>query len=573
MRQGLSAIALRLQQFTRSRPERVTTTGAEDTPDEQFLCALRCLPVGSRAATDLHVPLAPRDGAAMFIVPNVRLKSARSRLLLSLAGGILMGLTVAPVSAWWLAWIALVPLWLAATGSNSVRAAFLCGGAWGFGFYATMLSWLLGMHPMTWLGVSWQTSLAIALACWPAAALCLAVLPAVWAGGLCWVARSMTGSATVVVGAALWCALETLWSWGPVYAGPLAFTQSPHNAIGLHAMQLSGPVTVSAAIVAVNGLLAIAIGKRSRGAMAASLAVLVGVHALGGVLYARSPADDPAAALNVGIVQGNIPNEIKLTSVGLRKALTVYTEGYLELAAAGADAVLTPEGALPMYQNRLLGSALGQTIELAGIPAWVGGFYKLDRDRYTNALYALDGSGEFGDRYDKVHRVPFGEYVPLESILGGIVQRLSPLDEHQLAGDRDQVFSTSFGMAIVGICYDSVYAEHFQRQAARGGEFALVSSNDDHYGPTMPAQHHAHDVLHAIALDRWVARAANTGHSGAIDPHGRTVWLSQLDVYVARAETIYRRQTLTPYARWGNWLTPLLLLVGAIAWGQSRRKS
>ena len=72
----------------------------------------------------------------------------------------------------------------------------------------------------------------------------------------------------------------------------------------------------------------------------------------------------------------------------------------------------------------------------------------------------------------------------------------------------------------------------------------------------MFAQHHAQDVMRAIETDRWVARAANTGYSAFIDPHGRTLWRSRPNTYAIHATEIYRRQTQTLYVRWGDWLTP-----------------
>jgi apolipoprotein N-acyltransferase len=81
----------------------------------------------------------------------------------------------------------------------------------------------------------------------------------------------------------------------------------------------------------------------------------------------------------------------------------------------------------------------------------------------------------------------------------------------------------------------------------------------------MTAQHHAQDVMRAIETDRWLVRAANTGLSGVIDPHGNTRWLSGINVYQLHADIIYRRQTQTLYVRWGNWLLPLLVITSAIA--------
>ncbi|NJK77481.1 MAG: apolipoprotein N-acyltransferase, partial [Microcoleus sp. SU_5_6] len=158
-------------------------------------------------------------------------------------------------------------------------------------------------------------------------------------------------------------------------------------------------------------------------------------------------------------------------------------------------------------------------------------------------------------------RSPLGEYIPiLRKFLGGIINRLSPLDAHLVPGNSQQLFDTPFGRAIVGICYDSAFAKIFRYQAANGGEFMLTASNNAHYKPPMLAQHHALDVMRAIETDRWAAIATNTGYSAFVNPHGETVWMSRINTYEVKDAAIYRRKTKTLYVQWGDWLMPLLLI-------------
>jgi apolipoprotein N-acyltransferase len=80
------------------------------------------------------------------------------------------------------------------------------------------------------------------------------------------------------------------------------------------------------------------------------------------------------------------------------------------------------------------------------------------------------------------------------------------------------------------------------------------------------AQHQAQDLMRAIETDRWAVRATNTGYSGIINPHGKIIWRSQAKTYEVHADTIYRRQNQTPYVRWGDWLTPLLVGIAGTFW-------
>ena len=529
--------------------------------------------------------------------------------------GILMALTTAPVNAWLLAWVALVPLWILVVSYEKPKqevkqpkffllpaSFFLLPSLWGIGYHGLALSWIMGIHPMTWLGVPWWPSLAIALFCWAFISLWGAALVAVWAwlfvilnsltlpgknsililnspplqGGAGGGKAQLLALTRVLIGTALWCALESIWSTGSLWWTSLSYTQSPHNLAILHLGQLSGPSAVTAAIVAVNGLIAEAWleGRRKKEEVKrknwiayiwpASLCLVL--HIAGWSLYNRPLNQEAATALKIGIIQGNIPNEIKFDSGGWGRALEGYTTGYKQLADRKVDAVLIPETALPfIWTNEYQRSTLSfyQAILERGVVAWVGGFGQQENS-ITNSLLAIDRTGEIIGRYDKLKLVPLGEYIPFYEILGGIINRLSPLDAHLVPGNSKQLFDTPFGRAIVGICYDSAFAENFRYQAANGGEFMLTASNNAHYKPPMLDQHHALDVMRAIETDRWAVIATNTGYSAFVNPRGETVWKSGINTYEVRDATIYRRQTRTLYVRWGDWLTPLLLVLAGL---------
>nr|WP_228042315.1 apolipoprotein N-acyltransferase [Tychonema sp. LEGE 07196] len=583
-----------------------------------------------------------------------------------------MALTTAPFNAWPLAWIALIPLWVMVVSYQRPiitekkqkvlpsslfllpYSFFLIPSLWGIGYHGLALSWIMGIHPMTWLGVPWWPSLAIALFCWAFITLWGAALVTVWAW-LFVILNSLTiarknpiltlnspplqggaggGSSDIIllnspplpaknpllnspplqggagegktqflaltrvlIGTALWCALESIWSTGSLWWTSLSYTQSPHNLPILHLGQLSGPAAVTAAIVAVNGLIAEAFiagrrkkeegrrkkeegrgkkeewrGEKEEGksknwvAYILPAGLFLVLHIVGWSLYNRPLIQEAGTSLKIGIIQGNIPNAIKFDSDGWRRALEGYTAGYKELADRKVDAVLIPETALPfIWTNEYQRSTLSfyQAILERGVVAWVGGFGQ-EENGLTNSLLAIDRTGAIVGRYDKLKLVPLGEYIPFYEILGGIINRLSPLDARLVPGNSKQLFDTPFGRAIVGICYDSAFAENFRYQAAQGGEFMITASNNAHYKPPMLAQHHALDVMRAIETDRWAAIATNTGYSAFVNPHGETMWKSRLNTYEVRDATIYRRKTRTLYVRWGDWLTPLLLVLAGL---------
>jgi apolipoprotein N-acyltransferase len=503
-------------------------------------------------------------------------KTANSITLytLSLLSGILMGVTVAPIGAWFIAWIALVPLWLLVIKYTSktdppAPCPLPLALLWGIGYHGVALSWITGIHPMDWLGVPWLPSLTITLLCWAFISLWGGILVTVWAALMVRLDRGNPWW-RVLLGTAIWCGLESLWSAGPLWWSSLAYTQSPQNLVILHLGQLSGPNTVTAVIVAFNGLIAEYLTQRRRGAKEERIAIysafslFILAHLIGFLFYSQPLTEGANTALKIGVIQGNIPNKIKVLPEGLRRAMTAYTEGYLSLTNQGVQAVLTPEAAIPIFSRTLPQTPLLEAIREQGVIAWVGAFGE-QGSSYTNSLFTVLGNGEVTSRYDKSKLVPLGEYIPFENILGGIIQRLSPLEAHQVPGKANQIFDTPFGRVIVGICYESAFAENFRYQASMGGKFILSSSNDAHYTAAMANQHHAQDIMRAIETDRWAVRATNTGYSAFINPHGQTLWKSAYNTYQTHSETIYPRQTRTLYVRWGDWLTPLLLVLSALS--------
>lgn len=496
-------------------------------------------------------------------------------LLVSCLSGILMSLAVAPLNWWGVAWIALAPLWVIAReqgepANRGKRRWLACAIAWGVGYHGLTLWWILGLHPLMWLGVPWLASLAIATFCWAFITLWGTATTIFWV----WV---MGRRGSVLMGTALWCGLEFLLSLTPLSWTSLSFTQSPGNLIVVHLGRLSGPLMVTAAIVAVNGFLAEAWrsyrqpernlkhNHRDRSvftALVAAVVIVVMAHLIGWSFYTQPLHDSASNALKIGIVQGNIPTREKLSERGLQRAVQAYVGGYEALVGLGADAVLTPEGALPFLWNPAR-NPFRQAVVEQGVAAWLGIFFP-ENGRISQSLLSLDGKGEVVGRYNKIKLVPLGEYIPFQETLGALIGRLSPIKSSMVPGRTDQRFETPFGRAIASICYESVFPELFRAQAAAGGEFILTASNLDPYSEVLMAQHQAQDLMRAVETDRWAARATNTGYSGIIDSHGKIVWRSQPHTYQFHTETIYRRATQTPYVRWGDWLTPLLIASAAL---------
>lgn len=502
-------------------------------------------------------------------------------------GGVLMGLAPVPTGLWPLAWFGLVPLWrVTITHQHSGWRRFWLGAVWSAVYHGIVLSWITHLHPLTWMGIPWLASLAIALFAWAFITGLGTATFGLWAVLLGWCSdRGHLGIVgRLITGTALWCFLETLLSWGPLAWPFLAFTQSPNNLWALQLGQLAGPMTITAVIVAVNGCWAEASLQLSAIKTATSssskaglqgwpfllgMVLLMGTQGIGGALYNRPLSDRPETVLNIGLIQGNIPTRVKLTPAGTRQAIEAYAEGYRALVNQGADAVLTPEGAIPerWTRTRQVRSPIRQAVLQEGVVLWLGTFrpVSLANTRVLQqSLVNLNAQGQVTGQYNKVKLVPLGEYIPFEEVLGRLIGRLSPVSSSLKPGSDEQIFETPFGQVVIGICYESAYSDLFRKQTLKGGEWIMTASNNDPYPPRMMMQHHAQDVMRAVESDRWSVRATNTGISGIVTPRGVTEWLSQPNQYVTHLAQVHRRQTLTLYVRWGNWLTYMLLVISGI---------
>ncbi|MEL7144468.1 MAG: apolipoprotein N-acyltransferase [Cyanobacteria bacterium J06573_11] len=533
-----------------------------------------------------------------------------------------MGL--APVNAWPLAWVSMIPLWgLLSWPQLSGRAAMVGAALWGVAYHGTALSWIVWwLKPLLAMDIPLAAGIVLAFFAWAFITVWGAAIGMTWMLLLRWVSRwyssvhagtadvRLAGWRLVLVGTALWCAVEWVWSRGPLYWTSLSYTQSPYNLAGLQWGQVSGPITVTAAIVAVNGLLAEAVWQKGRGqksiwqktsikkistsgldslrkgfgfstgfnvggahvasvpvwSLRGAIALFLLFHLIGFGLYLRPLPETADQRLTVGLVQGNIPTSEKQSYQGVQTSRQVYLEGYESLVAAGADLVITPEGAISQTWNSFTQDQdlLMRAVIRNNVPLLLGTFAKQDlaqnKGPTMQSLLLLSPESSVVGRYNKVKLVPLGEYLPFEAVLRRIMGSLLPWSS-LTPGRFDQQLTTPFGPMTAGICYESAFAGLFRQQVAQGGQLIFTSSNNDPYPPRQMMQHHAQDVMRAVETGRWAVRVTNTGISGVVDPQGRTLWLSAPGERVAHNASVYRRQGQTLYVRWGDWLTPLLLLI------------
>jgi apolipoprotein N-acyltransferase len=229
-----------------------------------------------------------------------------------------------------------------------------------------------------------------------------------------------------------------------------------------------------------------------------------------------------------------------------------------DAAVRGADLVLWPESAVPYRIDD--DPAYREVVErMAGqfdIEIVLNSVASLDGGGYANSAFLVTGEGVSPVRYDKVHLVPFGEYVPRWARLAftdSLVREVGAFTP----GRQPAVLPARVPLA-VAICFEVVFPDHAAAEVRAGAQLLTTLTNDGWYGFSWaPRQHFAQVRLRAAETRRWFARAALTGISGFIDPSGRVV--SQLNVGETGflTESVQPTRGLTPRVRFGDWWTVL----------------
>jgi apolipoprotein N-acyltransferase len=442
-----------------------------------------------------------------------------ARLGVAVAAGFALHLAY-PRPGWdLLGWVALAPvLALAATAASPARA-FAEGWLAGFAFFVPLLRWLT--HTMTTFStLSWPLAVLVLLAL---AAYCALYWGAV-ASAVAWLARPPGARALVLV-PALWVAAELArthalagFPWGLLGYVPYRRLE----LIGVAAW--TGVYGVSFALAAVNAVLAWALLRRTaRSTLAAAVAAALVVGALLAV-DRLGPAGPPAATLPVGIAQGSIDQSIKWEKAFQQETLRIYA-GLTRQGAPGARLVVWPEAAVPAYV-RYEPWVLDWLTALAGEvgPPLLVGAPDARREgpvtRYLNSAFLVDAAGLVA-RYDKMHLVPFGEYVPLKRLLFFVDAIAAEIGDFTPGRER-VVFPLAGAPFGTVICYEVIFPDLFRRFVSGGASFMVNITNDAWFGRSSgPLQHLAMVPLRAVENGVAVVRAANTGVSALVAPSGR----------------------------------------------------
>lgn len=475
-----------------------------------------------------------------------------------------------------IAWIALVPLFIALHNVSSLSRALLLGWAAGITAHIGLLYWIshvvvnYGYLPL-YLGVI----LTILLAGY------VSIYFALFAAGIVY----FRGKVPLVVAApVLWVCLE--------YGKSVLFTGFPWENLGysqhanllfLQTADVAGVPGLSFLIVLLNIVIFTVLTQKSKKALAAALAVFLlwsGVYAYG-ALRLRQIHDSMihAERMDVSLIQGNIDQAVKWNENFQAETIRIYEELSLRRAMTPEGLVVWPETAVPFsfqdpgaLQERVsrLPSQTKSWLLFGSMSYDAGG----KNPRYFNSAYLLSPEGDLRGKYDKVHLVPYGEYVPLRKLFPFVESLASGIGDFT-AGEGFTPLQMNGRKIGVMICYEGILPEAARRYKNAGAGLLVNITNDAWFGRTSaPYQHLSMSVFRAVETRLPLVRAANTGVSAIVDPTGRILartGLFEADQITGRIPMI---QTPTFYARYGDWLVWACFagLAGLFFWSLTRRK-
>jgi apolipoprotein N-acyltransferase len=313
------------------------------------------------------------------------------------------------------------------------------------------------------------------------------------------------------------------------------------------------------------GLVLIAL-RSERVPRAAYLAGLILLGVAGSLSAKLDWARPVAEPLRVSVIQGNIPQDTKWRPEAFSYTLDLYQR--LTRENADSNLIIWPEAALPVFYHQAGDyiAGLQRIAQVRNIDLIIGlPVMDLGTRRYYNSMMSLGKEQRF---YHKRHLVPFGDFVPLENWLRGLIRFFDlPMSGFSPGPEEQSLLRVAGHRVGITICYEDAFGEEVIR-ALPEADFLVNATNNAWYGDSLaPHQHLQISRMRALETGRYLVRATTNGISAIIGPHGELLMQSPQFATHVLTGRIQPMQGATPYVRFGN--TPLLLLLAGmlvLAW-------
>lgn len=469
------------------------------------------------------------------------------QLLAAVVAGGMTTLTASPFEFWWLGPLAAAMLFWGSHALTPAHAA-LKGLFYGLALFASGASWVyVSIHDYGHTGPLLAGLLT---------AIFVLVL-ALFFAAMLWGYRRFTSPRYALVSfAGIWVLAEVLRTY--------LFTGFPWLLLGsgfvdspLAGWAPIGGVYLLSLLVVFSGTLLITLLIKRRLWAIGPLAVIW----LTPVLLPTQWTTPAEQSTSVAMVQGNLPQLIKWTADGQREAVNTFTR-QTQAISDDVELIIWPETALPMLENQARPVLENIHARLPDNTALITGILQQDEqaEQFFNGVM---GVGNVNGDYQKEHLVPFGEYLPLEGLLRGLINFFDLPTSFISPGPGQQAPMQAAGITLGNaICYEIIYPQ-LVASRARDSQAIVTISNDTWFGRSIgPHQHLQMARLRALENGRYVLRATSNGITVIIDPQGQiTHRVPQFETTTLTGE-FYAMHGLTPFTRMGSW--PVWLLAGLL---------
>lgn len=426
-------------------------------------------------------------------------------------------------------------------------------------------------------------------------ALYLGLYHALFAGLLVSVRKRISGWAVGLFAGCAWVAVELARSRITSFPWDLLGYAQIDNGLVMRLVPVTGVMGVSLVVALVNGMLAWGWTHRTvRGAKLSLFALSAAVVCLIAAGMLVRPVLTPAerAGSSVTLLQENL--EVGAVGKGIPVAsLAKELDSFIGASGTPVDLrtdpavrgeaialVVWPEAPSHLQSNDLnMMTRLGGMARTLHAPV-IAGMLGVDVSNASERGYFLydsaqwlDAEGAAQGRYDKIHLVPWGEFIPYPELFSFAHKLTEGAGSMDRGSQRNNFVTGGHGYGTF-VCYESIFGDEV-RDFVRGGAEVLVNISDDGwYGDTgAPWQHLNMARMRAIENHRWVLRATNTGVTTAIDPQGRMAAEAPRHVRGAYTFGFGYLQDVTFYTRYGDWLAWVCaaLTLAAVAFGALRK--
>lgn len=509
---------------------------------------------------------------------SIKLTKQGFYILAPIISGILLFLSFPTFDLGFLAWLSFVPL-LYFIATKRPLFSFFQGFIAGVIFYAVSFPWI-AQTMNTYGHLSIAASYLIFLLLVVYLALYIAFLALIFSLLL----RRFTEKALLII-PFVWVALEYIRNYF-VSGFPwilLGYSQHKYLPI-IQISDIFGVYGVSFIIVLVNSLLVcwLKLGFKKKLSLAFSSVaiVIIGLNLVYGFFRLNESPEKPES-INIALIQGNVPQDEKLDYQFIEKIFQDHFIMTLNASKEREILVIWSESAVPLMYNysEAYREALKELVSGKRVYLLFGTIDKRiekgsDEELYFNSAFFLNPSGELAGQYDKIHLVPFSEYAPLKKWLL-FLDKLIEQHADFIPGRHYTLFKYKESPFCSPICYEIIFPELIRRFVREGAQFIVTITNDAWFGrSSAPYQHFNMAIFRAVENRRWLARSANTGISGVIDPYGKVIAKSDIFVQTFINSKIYPNKQLTLYTKYGDvlpWIS-LVLTFAALLTLWLRRK-